>query len=77
MSKFGLPTIIESDNPLPERILGYVSVEGKESVFAPDNPGFARPPRHITRTRKTSLQCERTSRNPASRYSQKARWESL
>jgi subtilisin family serine protease len=34
MSKFGLPTIIESDNPLPERIVGYVSVTGKESVFA-------------------------------------------
>jgi subtilisin family serine protease len=33
MSRFGLPTIIESDNPVPDRITGYISVQGKESVF--------------------------------------------
>jgi subtilisin family serine protease len=33
MSTFGLPTVIDSDNPIPERIVGYVSVQGKESVF--------------------------------------------
>jgi subtilisin family serine protease len=31
-----LPTITESDNPIPDQIIGYVSVRGKESVF--DNP---------------------------------------
>ncbi len=31
-----LPAITESDNPIPEKIIGYVSVRGKKSVF--DNP---------------------------------------
>lgn len=35
MMKFGLPTVTQSDNPVPDKIVGYVSVEGKESVFAP------------------------------------------
>jgi subtilisin family serine protease len=34
MIKFGLPTIIDSDNNLPKRIVGYISVQGPESVFA-------------------------------------------
>jgi subtilisin family serine protease len=34
MNKFGLPLETISDNPLPETIVGYVSVQGKESVFA-------------------------------------------
>jgi subtilisin family serine protease len=33
MLNFGLPTTMESDNPVPDMIVGYVSVEGKESVF--------------------------------------------
>lgn len=35
MSRFGLPLITDSDNPLPEKVMGYVSVRGKESVFSP------------------------------------------
>jgi subtilisin family serine protease len=35
MMKFGLPTVTASDNPVPDKIVGYISVEGKESVFAP------------------------------------------
>jgi subtilisin family serine protease len=35
MMTFGLPSITQSDNPVPDKIVGYVSVEGKESVFAP------------------------------------------
>jgi hypothetical protein len=31
-----LPAITESDNPVPDKIIGYVSVRGKASVF--DNP---------------------------------------
>src|SRR5262249_22572524 len=31
--QFGLPSVTPSDNPLPDKIVGYVSVEGKESVF--------------------------------------------
>jgi hypothetical protein len=31
-----LPAITESDNPIPEKVIGYVSVRGKASVF--DNP---------------------------------------
>src|SRR5262249_46223121 len=33
MMKFGLPSVTPSDNPVPDKIVGYVSVEGKESVF--------------------------------------------
>jgi hypothetical protein len=35
MSSNGLPTITESDNPLPPKVMGYISVRGKESVFKP------------------------------------------
>jgi subtilisin family serine protease len=35
MPSFGLPYVIESDNPLPDQIIGYVSVEGAKSVFEP------------------------------------------
>lgn len=38
MSKFGLPTIIDSDNAVPTRIMGYISVEGKESIFKGKKP---------------------------------------
>lgn len=31
-----LPAITDSDNPIPDQVIGYVSVRGKESVF--DNP---------------------------------------
>jgi hypothetical protein len=31
-----LPATTESDNPIPEKVIGYVSVRGKASVF--DNP---------------------------------------
>jgi subtilisin family serine protease len=34
MSRFGLPSVTESDNPLPPRVMGYISVVGKASVFA-------------------------------------------
>ena len=33
MLKFGLPTVMDSDNPVPDMIVGYISVEGKETVF--------------------------------------------
>jgi subtilisin family serine protease len=33
MLKFGLPVLMESDNPVPANIVGYVSVRGAESVF--------------------------------------------
>src|SRR5437016_2167677 len=35
MAKFGLPLVTESDNPLPDKIMAYISVQGKESVFGP------------------------------------------
>lgn len=31
-----LPATTESDNPVPDKVIGYVSVRGKESVF--ENP---------------------------------------
>jgi len=31
--KFGLPVLMDSDNPVPRKIMAYVSIEGKESVF--------------------------------------------
>lgn len=34
MTRFGLPRIMDSDNSLPERVVGYVSVRGQQSVFA-------------------------------------------
>jgi subtilisin family serine protease len=40
MSKFGLPTVIESDNSLPDQVMGYISVEGKASVFAAESTGL-------------------------------------
>src|SRR5712692_2064957 len=40
MSKFGLPTFTQSDNPVPEQVIGYVSVRGKESVFAAKTKGL-------------------------------------
>src|SRR5437016_4481738 len=36
----GLPTITDSDNPLPEKIMGYISVQGKESVFGSKRKGL-------------------------------------
>ena len=32
---FGLPYVTESDNPLPDQVIGYVSVQGTKSVFEP------------------------------------------
>jgi hypothetical protein len=40
MSKFGLPTFTESDNPVPDKVIGYISVRGKESVFAAKTKGL-------------------------------------
>src|SRR5262245_59881559 len=34
MTEFGLPTFIPSDNPVPDKVVGYISVEGKESVVS-------------------------------------------
>src|SRR5262249_22839025 len=34
MTRLGLPRQTVSDDPIPERVIGYVSVEGPESVFA-------------------------------------------
>lgn len=33
MSKFSLPIETISDNPIPDNVIGYISVQGKESVF--------------------------------------------
>jgi hypothetical protein len=38
MSRFGLPTFIDSDNLVPKRIIGYISVQGKASVFGQSKP---------------------------------------
>jgi Subtilase family len=40
MSKFGLPLLIDSDNPVPKRIVGYISVQGKASVFGRGKPAL-------------------------------------
>ena len=47
MSEFGLPAFMQSDNPVPDKIMGYVSVRGKASVFG---EGRKKPP-------KTSKAC--------------------
>ena len=36
MPKNILPAITESDNLIPDHVIGYVSIRGKQSVF--DNP---------------------------------------
>jgi len=38
LSQFGLPTFIDSDNLVPKRIIGYISVRGKASVFGQSKP---------------------------------------
>lgn len=40
MRKFGLPTLMESDNPIPKKVMGYISVEGVESVFSSKRRGL-------------------------------------
>jgi subtilisin family serine protease len=40
MLRFGLPSLTESDNPVPDKIVGYISVQGKESVFGPKSKGL-------------------------------------
>ena len=40
MSKFGMPRLIESDNPVPDKVMGYVSVQGKDSVFSSKGKGL-------------------------------------
>jgi len=37
-----LPTITESDNPVPDKIIGYVKVRGPQSVFANPKKGLFR-----------------------------------
>src|SRR5438093_13128865 len=33
MNRLGLPLVTISDNPIPDAVIGYVSVQGAESVF--------------------------------------------
>jgi hypothetical protein len=40
MLRFGLPVFTPSDNPVPEKIVGYLSVQGKESVFGSQSKGL-------------------------------------
>jgi hypothetical protein len=34
MLKYALPRITESDNPVPKKVMGYISVQGKASLFS-------------------------------------------
>jgi subtilisin family serine protease len=40
MSTLGLPLETISDNPIPEHVIGYISVQGKESVFRGEVKGL-------------------------------------
>ena len=40
MMQFGVPTMTPSDNPVPDKVMAYISVHGKESVFGPRGKGL-------------------------------------
>ena len=38
MARLGLPVLTPSDNALPKKVIGYISVRGKASVFGDEKP---------------------------------------
>jgi hypothetical protein len=57
-SQLGLPRETVSDNPIPEKIIGYVSVEGTASVFSGKTKGLQKSARayHARKPDRDSVQ---------------------